>query len=245
MRPAVSREPNHVTLIRTPMPIDGLALSSITDQWFDIDYWEEKGSITGSADGRGTTHFIHHQGFDFVLRRYRRGGLIRHVSRDKFVFTGIQNTRPWQELTLHSYMLSKELPVPTAVAGKVTRIGPWYTADLLSLRIPHAQDLHQCLLANVVNEKQWHKTGEVIAQLHNAQVYHHDLNIHNIMMDADNKIWIIDFDKCGIRQGDKWKAQNLARLQRSLNKELGKYPHYHFRPQDWQALLLGYQNTVT
>ena len=63
------------------------------------------------------------------------------------------------------------------------------------------------------------KIGQTIAKFHHHQIYHHDLNIHNIMLDIENEVWLIDFDKCGIRQGSNWKNSNMARLKRSFEKE--------------------------
>ena len=34
------------------------------------------------------------------------------------------------------------------------------------------------------------------AELHDAQIYHSDLNAHNILLDEAGKAWIVDFDKC-------------------------------------------------
>lgn len=40
------------------------------------------------------------------------------------------------------------------------------------------------------------------------------------MLDGRGKAWTVDFDKCGFRAGESRKADNLARLLRSLRKEL-------------------------
>ena len=104
-------------------------------------------------------------------------------------------------------------------------------------------DLHHELVNNTLSGEQWYKVGETIAQFHNAQIYHHDLNIRNIMQDIDGKIWLIDFDKCGVKKGTNWKLQNLDRLLRSLNKEKGKSEQtFHFQPGDWLALMDGYHS---
>ena len=55
------------------------------------------------------------------------------------------------------------------------------------------------------------------------------------------KAWIVDFDKCGFRTGDEWKAGNLARLQRSLRKELRLDGKFRWSEGDWQAFLEGYR----
>ncbi|MBJ6889142.1 lipopolysaccharide kinase InaA family protein, partial [Vibrio cholerae] len=34
------------------------------------------------------------------------------------------------------------------------------------------------------------------------------------------KVWIIDFDKCYVQSGHSWKQGNLKRLKRSFEKEI-------------------------
>ncbi len=58
--------------------------------------------------------------------------------------------------------------------------------------------------------------------MHNAGVNHTDLNIHNILIDDQDKVWIIDFDKCYKQEHGEWKKHNLERLKRSFKKELLK-----------------------
>jgi 3-deoxy-D-manno-octulosonic-acid transferase len=50
----------------------------------------------------------------------------------------------------------------------------------------------------------------------------------------------VDFDKCALRPGEDWKAQNLARLQRSLHKEASRLSPFHGSEADWEWLMSGY-----
>jgi len=65
----------------------------------------------------------------------------------------------------------------------------------------------------------YQKIGQEIAKMHQVGVNHTDLNIHNILIDDKDKVWIIDFDKCRFETSGDWKDQNLNRLLRSFNKE--------------------------
>ncbi len=38
--------------------------------------------------------------------------------------------------------------------------------------------------------------------MHDAQVNHTDLNIQNILIDEQEKVWFIVFDKCYVQIGD-------------------------------------------
>lgn len=209
---------------------------------FSPDYWLEKGKIEGQAKGRGTTFFINNTSRHWVLRHYRRGGLIGKLIRDKYLFSGLVKTRAFQEFSLLAKMRHLGLNVPKPVAAHVYQRGPFYQADLITERINNAHDVHFELTQAPLSADNWQAIGQAIAELHAHQVYHHDLNIRNIMRDSDGHVWIIDFDRCRIRQGNGWKQDNLDRLLRSLHKELQRTQPFHWQPDDWPHLLQGYQN---
>ena len=119
-----------------------------------------------------------------------------------------------------------------------------YRADIILEKIPHAQDVFSLLNKQCLTSEIWQQIGVVIKQLHNRQVFHHDLNIHNLMLDKENKVWIIDFDKCQVKSGEPWKADNLQRLLRSLRKEKSKNPSFHWSGDDWDCCIQGYNNHV-
>lgn len=217
-------------------------LPNIDVNGFDGQWWKHNGNLTGESVGRGTTYFFRHQQHEFVLRHYLRGGLIGKLLTDQYLYTGLENTRAWQEKDLLSRMINMGLPVPTPAAARVEKVGLFYRADLITVKIPDARDLHHMLLESELSDDVWHNIGATIACFHKQQVYHHDLNIHNIMLDDAGKVWLIDFDKCAIRAGDYWKQQNIERLRRSLEKETSKYNNYQFTQQNWQKLLKGYEN---
>ena len=216
-------------------------LSEVNVDMFEAQYWQEQNKIIGQAVGRGTTFFFRENGHDFVLRHYRRGGLIGKFIKDQYFYTGLEKTRAYLEIHLLNTMYAKHLPVPQAVAARIVRKGLFYQADIILQKIPQARDVFTILLEQQISSTIWHKIGVVIRQLHEQQIYHHDLNIHNIMLDEHDKIWLIDFDKCEQRAGETWKVDNLKRLQRSLYKELAKYPNFKWQAQDWLLCLEGYE----
>lgn len=206
---------------------------------FAAHYWSSQNKVLGKALGRGTTVFFEYQEQEFVLRQYLRGGLIGKVLHDQYLFTGIENSRAWQEFHLLQVMLQQGLPCPTPVAALVTKVGIYYRAAIILGKIPQAQDVFTQLLTAPLDEKIWQHIGHTISRFHQAQIYHHDLNIHNVMLDNQQQAWLIDFDKCTKKVGEKWKQDNLARLKRSLQKEQ-KLKNIHWQESDWQGLLIGY-----
>lgn len=213
---------------------------------FSKDYWQNKKAITGSASGRGQTLFIRHKSSELILRPYLRGGLPGKILTDQFLFTGFEKTRAWREFLLLLDMMILELPVPEPVAACISRSGFIYRNSIIIKRIPNAKDLHQVLSEDVLPNEPlsndiWQSIGNTIARFHKNQVYHHDLNIRNIMLDNEQRAWLIDFDRCGIINGDGWKQKNLDRLHRSLVKEQNRNPAIQWTEENWQALLTGYQ----
>jgi len=213
------------------------------------EFWRQKNAITGSAQGRGTTWFVEsisqkesqQKKQQWVLRHYYRGGLIGKVINDKYIFTGLKNTRAACEYQLLHTLQKLALPAPEPVAFRVIKQGLLYQADLLSSRIENAQDLVAILSQGEVTEKVWLEIGRVIRRFHDAGIYHHDLNSHNILLDENNKVWLIDFDRGEQRKiSASWQQANMARLLRSFEKEKKKLANFHWKKTDWQLLLEGY-----
>lgn len=207
---------------------------------FDVSYWRAEQKIIGSATGRGTTWFIAMQQLEAALRHYRRGGLFGKLVSDHYWFQSWQKTRSYAEFHLLHYLREQGVNVPRPIAARAVKQGLFYQADLLSEKIANARDLVAILQEKSLEESQYIAIGKEIAKLHRAQVNHTDLNIHNILIDKHNTVWIIDFDKCRIRKGNKWKLNNLSRLERSFHKELLK-KNIYWSKHDFQFILKGYQ----
>lgn len=206
---------------------------------FDEEYWKTKNAIIGSAEGRGTTWFIQLDGLQAALRHYRRGGLFGKLVSDHYIFNGYQKTRSIAEFYLLNDLRIKGVNVPTPIAAKVKKNGFSYQADLLTEKIPDAKDLVDILQGRQLLQQEYFSIGREINKLHSAQVNHTDLNIHNILLDKNGKVWIIDFDKCYQQSGDSWKEANLQRLLRSFRKEVTKRD-IKWHEADWQSLHRGY-----
>ena len=138
------------------------------------------------------------------------------------------------------HLAQKGVNVPRPLAARVIKCGLLYQADLLSELIPNAQDLISILKERPLSANLYQKIGKEIRKMHDVQVNHTDLNIHNILIDHDEKVWIIDFDKCAVHTGEKWKKANIQRLLRSFKKEQGK-ANIHWQESEFDHLLAGYR----
>ena len=214
---------------------------------FSSQFWQQQNAIVGSAQGRGTTWFIAPQAYSkqaeqWVLRHYYRGGLIGKFIKDSYFFQQWHKTRAAKEFTLLVKLHQLALPAPQAIAYKIERSGLTYRADILTKRIEHAKDLVAILSENTIDDALWQNIGKTIRQFHQKGIYHHDLNAHNILIDDNNKVWLIDFDQGEQRAvQQQWQQANLQRLLRSFIKEQHKLPQFHWQKNNWQMLLQGYE----
>lgn len=214
---------------------------TVTKQWFDPVYWREADKILGQSRGRNVTWFVGEPSAPMVLRHYYRGGLVGKLVTDKYWFNRLEATRPYQEYALLMELEKRKLPACRAVAAYIERAGRSYRADLLMKMVPGGQDLVAMMTKAPLTDALWQEIGETIALFHQHHVYHADLNAHNILINDDNKAWLIDFDRGEIKGSrGQWCQNNLDRLLRSFNKELAQLPQFFFTPDNWQTLLNAY-----
>ncbi|OCH11962.1 MULTISPECIES: 3-deoxy-D-manno-octulosonic acid kinase [unclassified Aliivibrio] len=214
---------------------DDSILSDSPEQCCDPEYWQQQNKIIGSAQGRGTTWFVALDKIEAALRHYRRGGLFGKLVEDHYIFTGWEKTRSYQEFQLLNTLIEAGVNVPKPIAAKAVKRTFCYQADLLSEKIPNARDLVAILQERPLSQDMYQKIGREIRKMHAAQVNHTDLNIHNILIDDKENVWIIDFDKCHQQKGDDWKQGNWDRLKRSFLKEVNKR-NIHWSGDEWDYL---------
>jgi len=190
--------------------------------------------------GRGSAWFIAATPHPWALRHYRRGGFIAHLSEDRYLWTGEQRVRAFAEWRLLRTLVERGLPVPQPVAARYQRAGPSYRCDLITRRIPNARPLSDALSAAPLDASAWAAVGAAVARLHAAGVDHADLNAHNILLDAQGAVSVIDFDRGRLRPPGAWAGRNLIRLHRSLVKICRALPPDRFPSGAWMSLMSGY-----
>jgi len=212
---------------------------TISTDNFDPRYWQAKNAVIGQEKGRGTTWFVHHKGYDLVLRHYLRGGVASKLSRDTYLYKNRQSSRSIAEFEILNKLHALGLPVPRPVAAQTVRYGLCYRADILIERIPLANDLLR-ILQTAQDNTFYQQLGQTIAQFHSNGVFHADLNIQNILQDQGGKFWLIDFDRAKLRQPQQnWQARNLSRLLRSFEKEQQRHG-INWQHNDWTILTDAY-----
>lgn len=223
---------------------DDNLINADVERSFDVQFWQADNKVIGSAQGRGTTWFLQLTKLQGALRHYRRGGLFGKIVADHYIFTGWEKSRSVAEFHLLHTLRTAGVNVPQPIAARVRKCIFTYQADLLSEKIPDAQDLVSILQQRELTDGEYRAIALQVKAMHQAQVNHTDLNIHNILLDGQGKVWLIDFDKCYVQAGSSWKANNLARLLRSFNKERNKR-HIKWQSADWQTFMTAYQTSCS
>jgi len=225
------------------MLYDASRASNVTAAWFDPAHWQQKGELDGEAQGRGTTHFIRTGGKNFVLRHYRRGGLVARLLRDRYLWRDESTTRAFAEWQLLYHLHRAGLPVPAPVAARYRRHGFTYTADLITERLLDSVSLAELVRRRSIPILGWITIGRCIRTFHDLGVCHADLNAHNIMLVGDDSVYLIDFDRGRLLKPGLWCDDNLVRLRRSLEKITYQLPPERFSEADWHGLLDGYRQS--
>jgi len=207
---------------------------------FDPAHWERRAAVAGRAVGRGRTLLLETEYGPAVLRQYLRGGWPARFSRDRYLFTGFERSRPLAEFRMLAGLSGAGMPVPAPLAALCVRQGLWYRGWLLMERILRAAPLADLIADRADDSSLWRRCGDMIGRFHAAGVVHADLNARNILAGQGPAVHLVDFDRARIAKGDAVAFRaNLARLRRSLEK-LWPYPLRARLDGCWSQLLEGY-----
>lgn len=194
--------------------------------------------------GRGRAFFIKIGATCGLFRHYQRGGLLGRLIQDTYLGISSRSSRSMQEYLLLRWARLWGLRVPRPLVAHYERLfGFRYQANLITEEVADAQSLATVLMNRRLDLSAWQELGKTLHAMHVRQIYHADLNCHNLLVDPKNQFWIIDFDKSSVRPGDRWKAKNLDRLYRSLKKQESLSARFHCPEDGWEALLKAYKNS--
>ena len=236
------------------MLYDASRAGNLSTETFDPVLLARRGQIVGEARGRGTAWFLSVQNHAWVLRHYRRGGLISGLSRDRYWWRGEEGTRSFAEWQLTYHLHRAGLPVPAPIAARYRKHGFGYRGDIITERLMDVWSLAQALDVAPLSLLTWIAIGRCLRRFHELGVCHADLNAHNILIGRDvnrhseespDRVYLIDFDRGSLRKPGFWQDANLVRLRRSLEKITWGLPAERFTEDDWHGLLDGYQQSAT
>jgi len=160
------------------------------------------------SSGRGGARRLTLPGGKVVyVRQYLRGGLVRFFVREFFL---LRPPRPVRELEATETARAGGCHVPIVHAVAVEESGPFYRGWIVTSAIEGARAFIDVLAAGdeATRAALLAAAGSAIRDLHDAGVYHPDLNGHNLLLDSGGKVAVIDFDRAVVA------APGLHRLAR-------------------------------
>ncbi len=195
-----------------------------------LDHETKDSEPTASYHGRTPCKSIFLKSLNqgsLVVRDYWHGGLFGMILRDIFC----QGLRPIRELIICESASKKGIRTIEIVAILKNKVlGPLFKSKLISREIENSTDLMEMFLKCDQNSFLTRKreiiakVAHAIKEMHDAGIYHADLNLKNILLqtvnDSELVAYIIDLDKS--KQYDELKPKirmkNLMRLDRSWEK---------------------------
>ena len=220
---------------------DPSQLNQAGPELFERGNWARSVPVGGRGAGRGSTWFVSDDERSCALRHYYRGGFARKISKDCYLFVGEDKTRSFAEWRLLATLREWELPVPRPVAARYRRHALCYTADILTERLPDVHPLSDLAATGALDRETWVRIGRTIRRFHDRSVYHADLNAHNVMISSAG-VYLLDFDRGALRDGGAWRAANLQRLHRSLDKLARDDAATAFGAREWAWFAAGYDS---
>lgn len=211
-------------------------------EWLQASYWRDQGALGEALGGRGQVWSVATPLGPAVLRRYQRGGWVRAISRDQYLFVGEARSRAVREFRLLEHLRRLQLPVPAPIIASCERgtgARAWqYRCGLLTQKIPGAETLAK--LAPSLSSQDWKAIGLTLGRFFRVGLQHPDLNASNLIHgparaggvhDDPGQWWLLDLDKAHCTRRTSRPQPMLNRLKRSLTK--------HQQAMDESALWTG------
>ncbi len=174
-----------------------------------------------------------------VVRRYRRGGLVRHLVSDRY-FLG---HRSLEELRAAEAARAGGVRTPPVLAATEIPALVGYRAFLATRWVRDARESAGWMTDAGEEERRamLREAGRQVGTTHAAGVAHPDLNLRNLLVrpaKGGPEVWIIDFDRAVVSNqpvANGRRESDLRRLARSARK-LGA----PIDASGWEAFREGY-----
>lgn len=176
-------------------------------------------SVNSALGGRTATTVTQLEGIgSVVIKHYRRGGIIRYLIKQRYLKWGKTRSRMEYELLQKVRSLGINAPEPVAFADR-GRL--FYQCWLVTREIKDHQTLAQ--LSHLNQEKVRIVLKEVVKQvsiLIKNKILHVDLHPGNVIVDNQNKVYLLDFDQARIfsRGENALRGRYLRRWNRAIQK---------------------------
>ncbi|MEZ6187088.1 MAG: lipopolysaccharide kinase InaA family protein [Planctomycetota bacterium] len=154
-----------------------------------------------------------------LVRPLTRGGALGKVVRR----TSLDRERARRELLTSAGAAARGARVLEVLAAVTRKSGVGFEHAVVTREVPGARDLLAVLRAErgPARRRALREAGRAVRALHEAGVDHVDLNVKNVLFDAEGRALVIDLDRCALGpEAAPWpvRERNLLRLLRSWTK---------------------------
>ena len=219
----------------------------VTPEWFDLVKLQHLAQLSGlSEGGRSRSVFFKFAGQEYMLKHYWRGGMVARFLRDRYLYTGSRRVNVLREWQLLHQLQQWQLPAPKPCAASYIPNLIFYTADIILESCRPARPISALLGKRSIREKHWRLIGKTIRRFHDKNVFHADLNAHNILLwPKKDQVFLVDFDRSFVcKKKSPWRQANLDRLLRWFKKQQNKHgDDFYYHEDDFSALLDAYQDS--
>ncbi|MBI4539825.1 MAG: hypothetical protein HY704_10000 [Gemmatimonadetes bacterium] len=194
-------------------------------------------------EGRGPLYSVPVEAGAWVIRHYRRGGAVARLLADRYLRVG--TLRPLREISASVELRRRWIPTPAVVAVVLYPAGPFYRADIATVRVPCARDLAEVLFVEPSGPREerllaCRAAGDLLRRLAECGVLHGDLNAKNILLEWTAwppRVHLVDLDRCRfVERVSPWQRERmLRRLRRSLRKWEASSGR-PLEPREWDVL---------
>ena len=189
----------------------------------------EPASLPEAGQGRAAIRRLElPSGRKLLVRQYRRGGVLRAVNSSRY----LSPRRALDEILVCREAAARGVPVAAPAGAIIQRQPPFWLCWLVTEEIEETVDLGGYLrwlpaapTREVLAEKREiiDALGSAIRAMHDAGLYHADLQARNILIrrsPAGVEVFFVDLDKSTIAASltESQRADNLRRLNRSILK---------------------------
>lgn len=153
-----------------------------------------------------------------VVKYYTRGGLLHYLIKRRYLKLGKTRCRMEYKLLQKVRGLGVSAPEPVAYVWQGSL---FYKAWLVTREIKDTQSLAELSCAD---EEHAHivmkKVVDQVSTLIDNNILHVDLHPGNVLVDNDDRVFLLDFDKARVSRGSKNKLRDryLARWRRAIIK---------------------------
>ncbi len=153
-----------------------------------------------------------------IIKYYRRGGMVKHLVKSLYFRLGKPRPQQEYEMIAHARALGISSPEPLLWAIRGTL---FYEAFLVTRLVENHRSFFDVAHQNPAHCQRI--VGRVAAQIDlliRNRIYHRDLHPGNVLIDENERVFIIDFDRATFtcQHPDKLRIAYLKRWKRVAKK---------------------------